>query len=200
MKDAIKITSGIYRGRTLLSPRDSHTHPMGSRERLALMNTLGPDILTGAVVLDAFAGTGALGLEALSRGAKSVVFVEQNPHAAHSIRRNLKFLKLINPDEQTSETSPVKLVEQSVEGYCKAQIAAGSTGQFTLIIADPPYHQIAKKSLRPLLNLLAPGGYLALSHPAGFDPTSVGNGEMPVELISNKRYAAANISILRKKC
>lgn len=197
MRGAIKITSGIYRGRTLLSPRDNHTHPMGSRERLALMNTLGPDILTGAVVLDAFAGTGALGLEALSRGAKSVVFVEQNPHAAYSIRRNLKFLKLINPDKQTS---PVKLIEQSVEGYYKAQIAAGSTNQFTLIIADPPYHQIAKKSLRPLLNLLAPGGYLALSHPAGFDPTSVGNGEMPVELISNKRYAAANISILRKKC
>lgn len=185
MRGEIKITSGIYRGRTLLSPRDDHTHPMGSRERLALMNILGPS-LENATVLDAFAGTGLLGLEALSRGAKSVVFVEKKHCAAESIRRNLKFLKLDKPE--------VQLFEQSVENFCK-----NNNTKFSLIIADPPYHEISKKSLRPLLNLLETDGILAISHPAGFDPTSVGNGEMPVELVSTKRYAAANISILRKK-
>ena len=72
--DTIKIASGIFRGRSIKSPKSSLTHPMGAREKLALFNMIVDD-LPGSLVLDAFAGSGALGIEALSRGASEVVFV-----------------------------------------------------------------------------------------------------------------------------
>ncbi|MBQ6394279.1 RsmD family RNA methyltransferase [Candidatus Saccharibacteria bacterium] len=195
MKGSIKITSGVYRGRELSSPRNNATHPMGSRERLALMNSLGSDVLDDAMVLDAFAGTGALGLEALSRGAKSVVFVESDRYAAAAIRRNLKLLKLADQDGEPLPSSRVELFEQSVEAFSKSNQAT-----FSLIFADPPYRQITKKTLQPLLPFLAPKGYFVLSHPAGFDPVSLGGSKYPLELLRTKSYAAANISILQKKC
>ena len=89
---SIRITSGEFRGRALISPRQAVTHPMGSRERLALFNAIGPHI-KNKVVLDVFAGTGALGLEALSRGASHVTFIEKNHKAAATIRDNIKMLK-----------------------------------------------------------------------------------------------------------
>ncbi len=181
----MKIISGIYRGRELLSPHDDSTHPMGSRERLALMNILGPDTFSDAIVLDAFAGTGALGLEALSRGAKKAVFIEKNHASAAAIRKNITAFGL------TSDQA--ELHEQPVETFT-------TTETFTLIFADPPYKQISKKSLRPLAKLLKKDGLFVLSHPNGFDPLAIDNGECPMELVTTRHYAAANISILRKKC
>ena len=90
MKNSVRITSGIYRGHSILTPGEG-THPMGERERLALFNKIS-DYLPGANVLDAFAGSGALGIEAMSRGAASVTFVEKSPKAAKIIRENLKTL------------------------------------------------------------------------------------------------------------
>ena len=71
----LRITSGTLRGQKILTPKLAVTHPMGSRERLAIMNSLSSH-LEGKVVLDVFSGTGALGFEALSRGAKHVSFIE----------------------------------------------------------------------------------------------------------------------------
>ena len=84
----IKITSGKYRGRTIKSPNSKLTHPMGAREKLAMFNMIS-EYLSGAVVLDVYAGSGALGIEALSRGASYAMFVEKNPQIAQVIRRNL---------------------------------------------------------------------------------------------------------------
>ena len=190
----IKITSGIYRGRTISSPYSDVTHPMGSRERLSLMNALGPDVLTDAKVLDAFAGTGALGLEALSRGAKNAVFVEKDRHAAATIRRNLKFLKLA--DQDGNPVDNVKLFEQSVETFSKTYQGA----PFSLIFVDPPYSKISKKLIRPLVLLLENNGILAISHPSNFSPLSISHPDAPLELLSTRKMAAANISILQKKC
>ena len=89
----MKIISGLYKNRELLSPNSSKTHPMGSREKLALFNMLG-FYLKNAEVLDAFSGSGALGLEALSRGAKKVIFVEKSPKVARIIKENCKTLKI----------------------------------------------------------------------------------------------------------
>ena len=91
--DNIKITSGKYRGRSIKSPNSRLTHPMGAREKLALFNMIS-EYLPGAIVLDAYAGSGALGIEALSRGANYVMFIEKNPHIAGVIRKNLAELGL----------------------------------------------------------------------------------------------------------
>ena len=82
--DNIKITSGKFRGRVIKSPNSRLTHPMGAREKLALFNMIN-DFLPGAQVLDAFAGSGALGIEAISRGAKSAAFIEKNAKFAQNL-------------------------------------------------------------------------------------------------------------------
>lgn len=89
----LRVSSGRYRGRILQSPRDSRTHPMGAREKLALFNMVNVE---QATVLDAFAGSGALGIEAISRGATSVTFVENSGKVAQAIKQNLQTLEIAN--------------------------------------------------------------------------------------------------------
>jgi 16S rRNA (guanine966-N2)-methyltransferase len=97
----VRIVAGSLGGRTIAAPADGSIRPTGDRARQALFNILeggrfnhadGTGILRGAVVLDAFAGTGALGLEALSRGAARVTFIDNERQAADLIRRNLQSL------------------------------------------------------------------------------------------------------------
>ena len=109
---------------------------MGERVRLAMFNSLG-ETVRGARVLDAFAGSGAIGLEALSRGAESVVFVERDRVAQRVIAENISTVL---------ETSDV-------------------TGEFEIIFADPPYHNPQFSTVSRLMGLLKPGGCMILSHP-----------------------------------
>lgn len=95
--NSLKVVSGQFRGIALESPQSPGTHPMGSREKLALFNML-QSYLADATVLDAYAGTGALGIEALSLGAKSVIFVEKWPKAAQIIRQNLQKIAQNTPE------------------------------------------------------------------------------------------------------
>ena len=91
----MRIISGAWRGRALIAPQGDDTRPTADRVRQALFDRLlhapwaGPAMVVGAAVLDAFAGTGALGLEALSRGASSAVFIEQNRGALAALRSNI---------------------------------------------------------------------------------------------------------------
>ena len=168
----IKITSGALRGRTITTP-GGNTHPMGERERLALFNML-TEYVPGAKVLDAFSGSGALGIEAVSRGALTVEFVEKNPKACQVIRDNLKKLGL-----------EAKVIKSSVLDY-------DSDTQFDLILADPPYTDFKMEEVKHLLQFLKSGGVLALSHP----------GDAPnlpkMELIRSRKYAGASISLYFK--
>ena len=172
----MRITGGIYRGRELTSPQSAGTHPMGSRERLALFNSLQP-YLADATVLDAYAGTGALGLEALSRGAKSVVFIEKNHRAAAVLRQNLTTLGVAD----------ATVIESAVEHF-------QSDAKFDLIFADPPYDKVEVEGILHLVQFLAPTGYLVLSHPADFSPIDFA-GQAGLKLLSTKAYAAARISV-----
>ena len=146
---------------------------MGERERLALFNML-TEYVPGARVLDTFAGSGALGIEALSRGALTAEFVEKNPKACQVIRDNLKKLGL-----------EAKVIKNSVLDYA-------SDTQFDLILADPPYRDFKVEEVKHLLQFLKNGGVLALSHP----------GDAPnlpkMELIRSRKYAGASISLYFK--
>ena len=175
----MRITGGVYRGRELASPRSDTTHPMGSRERLALFNSL-QAYLTNAKVLDLYAGTGALGLEALSRGAATATFVEKNHRAASILRQNIADLGLI---AQTT------LIEGNVENFQPDH-------QFDLIFVDPPYDNFSITPLINLTNFLAPDGLLVISHPADFNPSEFAV-QSHLELISTKSYAAARISTFK---
>ncbi|MBQ2177369.1 MAG: 16S rRNA (guanine(966)-N(2))-methyltransferase RsmD [Alphaproteobacteria bacterium] len=170
--NTVKIVSGKYRGRSLTAPGGG-THPMGAREKLALFNMIAP-YLDGAMVLDAYAGSGALGIEALSRNAKRVVFIEKNKVAAQSIRKNLASLSL----DGEIFTGAVKNYE-SQEG-------------FDIILADPPYDNYDMDEVVSLVQYLKAGGIFVLSHPG--EQIEIAG----LETLKSNKYAAAHITIYIK--
>ena len=140
-----RIVGGLARGRRLVVPRQG-TRPTSDRAREALFNTLAGLIdLDGARVLDVFAGTGAVGLEALSRGAGHVTLVESDRTAAAALRRNLAAVALPG----------AVLVQCPVESF----LAGDAQAPFRLVYADPPY-AFEDDALAGLLGRLAAPGWL----------------------------------------
>ena len=180
MKNLIKITGGIYRGRRLKTPGEK-THPMGERERIALFNMI-LEYLPGAIVIDAYAGSGALGIEAISRGASKVIFIEKNPVAMQVIKENCNILDL---------------AEEQVDFYQGAvgNIDSFDSGLFQadIVLADPPYDNFKfDEAIKISERYLKSGGILALSHP----DEAIDIPDMV--LLKTRKYARAHISIYRK--
>jgi 16S rRNA (guanine966-N2)-methyltransferase len=147
---------------------------------MALFNMIDVEGLT---VLDAFAGTGALGIEALSRGAKSLTFIEQDKKAARIIDVNITTLAL----ETVS-----KLFVGSLSRWLN-QNNPVKTPKFDLILADPPYHRPQFSTVFRLLDYLQPNGLMILSY------TSRGTTPSPngVVVVDNRSYGEASLAIYR---
>ena len=118
----MRVVAGAYKGRTLHAPRGQRTRPTADRVREAVFSMLGP--VDGLRVLDLFAGSGALGIEALSRGADAAVFVERDPRAVAAIRRNLE---------------PLGVETEVVRRDALAYLRDPPEAPFDLVFADPPY-------------------------------------------------------------
>jgi len=124
----MRIIGGTYRGKKLRSPQNSLTRPTADRIREAIFNILENRFhlsWSSLKILDAFAGTGALGLEAFSRGAKAIFFMEKNPTALKILKENMKSL---------GESFPTYGIDIL---HCQIQ----APGSMDLIFMDPPYHQ-----------------------------------------------------------
>lgn len=177
----IRIIAGKYGSRILTGSVTRRTHPMGERIRGALFNSIGIEI-DGARVLDAFAGSGALGLEAISRGAKEVVFIEKDRVAQKVITQNIQTLD----EEEHSH-----LIGTSVSSWLSTYRGEG----FDIIFADPPYHNPQLSTAIALLGLLKPNGLMVLSYP--------GKGEVPTELgdvvVDIRSYGDAALAFYRRK-
>jgi 16S rRNA (guanine966-N2)-methyltransferase len=177
----IRIISGKYGGRKLDAPDGTRTHPMSERARGAMFNSLG-SLTEDAVVLDAFAGTGSVGLEALSRGAEHVTFIERDRIAQKVLAANITTLGV---EEQA------KLIRTTVSSWLKT----AEEQQFDLIFADPPYHDPQLSTASELLGLLKVGGLMILSHP--------GRGEVPtkngVVVVDNRSYGNAFLTFYRRE-
>jgi 16S rRNA (guanine966-N2)-methyltransferase len=147
----MRIVGGRFRGRALAAPPGTDTRPTSDRLREAIFNILehGDYPLEGASVLDLFAGTGALGLEALSRGAKFALFVEESAAARAAIRANIEALGL---------TGATKIFRRDATNL--GAMPTGAGGPFALVFLDPPY---GKGLVRPALESLCAGGWLASS-------------------------------------
>lgn len=126
----MRIIAGEARGRVLRAPHGKSTRPTDARSREMLFNILGEEIV-GARVLDLYAGSGAVGLEALSRGASTCTFIEQNAAAANVIRANLKTLDWTERGAvwQTTMRSALHRMSEREE----------YSGGFDLLFADPPF-------------------------------------------------------------
>jgi 16S rRNA (guanine966-N2)-methyltransferase len=144
-----RIVGGTARGRRLAVPPRG-TRPTSDRAREALFNTLNTELdLGGAHVLDLYAGSGAVGLEALSRGARAVVFVESDRRAAAILQDNINTLGFDKYDEagQVDEGARVAHVDRAVVHKCTAETylsAVGADEPFDFVFADPPYAMPAR--------------------------------------------------------
>ena len=127
----MRVVAGSLGGRKLQSPSSSVTRPTSDRVRESLFALLGP--VDGLEVLDLFAGSGALAIEALSRGAASAVLVERDRGAAKVITANLEALDLLEPQARLIQCSSQKALEQ----------AAKAAETYDLLFLDPPYRQPA---------------------------------------------------------
>lgn len=173
----IRVTSGKFRGRVLKSPDSGYTHPMGAREKLALFNMVNVE---QAVVLDAFAGSGALGIEALSHGAQEAVFVENQARITRVIKENLELLGL----EMPVFAEKVGVFAEKLE-FCR---------YFDVIIADPPYDKIEQSELNLLPKLLKNDGILVVSSPAEAPELELDG----MRISSTHTYARARLTVYRK--
>jgi len=130
MLDSVRIIAGTFRRRTLEAPPGLATRPTSDRLRETLFNVLAPRI-EGANFLDLYAGSGAVGMEALSRGATHATFVEQSPRAVKVLRENLEKLGL---------TAGFRLHPSAVRAFFrKAGSDAKHPAAFDLVFLDPPY-------------------------------------------------------------
>jgi len=176
----IRLISGKYGGRIIEGSGTNRTHPMGERIRNSMFNIIGSEI-EGAVVLDAFAGSGSLGLEALSRGATHATFVERDRVAQNVITNNLN---------KVGASSDGKLVKAPVASWIET-----TKEQFDIIFADPPYNDLQLSTVGKLQKLLKPNGLMVLSY--------TGKGEVPTELgvvvVDNRSYGDAVLAFYRRE-
>lgn len=170
---AVRIVSGSRKGARIYAPKGRDTRPTSDRTREAAFNLIGP--VDGARVLDLYAGSGAMGLEALSRGAASATFVEGGRDAVRTIERNLDKLQLTGA--------------RVVHGDA-IRFLATDAGVYDLVLCDPPYGPLDAALARYLPPRLAPNGLLVLETDAR-EPEP----ELPLALRTSRRYGAARITL-----
>jgi 16S rRNA (guanine966-N2)-methyltransferase len=178
----VRVVAGSRKGHHLAAPRGVVTRPTGDRVREAAFALIGP--VEGARVLDLFSGSGALGIEALSRGAARCVFVESARPACAVISRNLEKLRL---------TSAVVLC-QDVVAVLREERARGH--RYELVLADAPYEDWERYEEplgRLLPEVLAPGGLIVIETAARVEPS------LALALVTSRRYGSARLTLFRSE-
>lgn len=183
----MRVISGKARGHKLFSPEGMHTRPTADRVKEAVFNVLMGDI-HDSHILDLFSGSGALGIEALSRGAKSAVFVDNNAESIDIIRKNIEKTKL-------STNSDIIM-----DDACSAVKSLGDLGRkFDVIFMDPPYYGNA---VAETLDCICRSGILKdfgiICAEMASDQEFSFDDSMPLEIFKIKDYNIAKIVFLRK--
>ena len=174
----MRVIAGSRKGHKLAAPHGLDTRPTSDRVRENIFNLIGP--LDGARVLDLFAGSGALGIEALSRGAAGAVFVEHDPEALRAIERNLDHLRLTG----------ARIVRGDVLRTIAQEATAGA--KYDLVLVDPPYGmltEIQPRLARHLPSLLAASGLVVLETDARTEP------ELPLPIRTTRKYGQTRVTL-----
>jgi 16S rRNA (guanine966-N2)-methyltransferase len=177
----VRIIAGSRKGARIFAPRGTDTRPTGDRVREAAFNLIGPGRAEDAKVLDLFAGSGAMGLEALSRGAAHATFVESDRDACRTINRNLDKLGL---DDAT-------VLCQDALTALRADARGGT--RYDLVLVDPPYRRFSSLQnalIQHLPEILAPDGLLVVETAAEEEPEL-----LPLAKRASRRYGAARLAI-----
>ena len=181
----MRIIGGEARGRRLFAPEGDETRPTADRVREALFNIIRADV-PDAVALDLFAGSGALALEAISRGAKRAVLCDKSPRAVKVIRRNIE---LMRAEDKTTV----------IAGEWQRAVSAPGE-QFTLVFLDPPYRmtEVYAQALSALLaaDRLAEDALIVMEHDAASPIEGIG---APFEIVDARKYRDTAITMARKR-
>ena len=180
-----RVIGGFLKGRKLSTPEGMDTRPTMDRTKEALFGSIQFDV-PGSRFLDLFAGSGGIGIEALSRGAVSLDLVEKDARACRVIRQNLRDLGIDDRSRLWTQDAEKALV-----------LLEGSQRQFDIIFMDPPYHQGWEEKIGMLIaesTLLADGGMLII------ESSSDTVVELPLlERFKVKTYKTAQFSFFRKR-
>lgn len=174
----MRIVAGTARGRRLVAPRGAATRPTSDKVRAAVFNVLG-QFFEGGRVLDLYAGTGAMALEALSRGCGAATCVEQDRHAIEALARNAAACGFADRVEIRREA-----VEEALERLPR--------GAFALVFVDPPYADGADAALQGVEPLLAAGARVVAEHDRRHPPRER-HGRLA--LADRRAYGDTGISI-----
>lgn len=175
----LRIIAGTFARKALYQPPVGLTRPVSEKARGAIFNMLG-DIVGGAKVLDIYAGSGALGLEALSRGAKCVDFVEKHSRVAKVIEQNIDCLGI---------NDEVQIFTRTAEQFLR-HIKA----EYDVILMDPPYADFDLAIVERVGNLLQYGGTMVVSTSSKVEFAA----PKGLEVVRQKVYGDSMITVLRK--
>jgi 16S rRNA (guanine966-N2)-methyltransferase len=184
----MRVVAGIAKGRRLVAPRGDTTRPTSDFVREAVFNSLASQVdLDGARVLDLFAGTGALGIEALSRGAAHVDFVESHRRAVDAIQANLATTGLSTAALATAtvhQADVVPWLQRHAANHAEAGVPS-----FTVAFVDPPYAWDLWSELRESLRLVVPAGVAVLESDRAID---LGEGW---RVLKSKNYGTTVVTL-----
>jgi 16S rRNA (guanine966-N2)-methyltransferase len=174
----LRVVAGSRKGARIFAPKGLDTRPTADRVREAAFNLIGP--VEGMSVLDLFAGSGAMGVEALSRGAARAVFVESDRNATGAIERNLEKLRLTG----------AAIVRMDAITALAAEVAAGR--RYDLVLVDPPYEMFSSVQnglARYLPAVLEPGALVVVETGAAEEP------DLPLPKRTSRRYGSACLTV-----
>jgi 16S rRNA (guanine966-N2)-methyltransferase len=178
----VRVIAGSRKGHRIAAPTGVDTRPTADRVREAAFNLVGP--VEDMVVLDLFAGSGAMGIEALSRGAERAVFVESDRAATKAIERNLEKLRLTG----------AAIIRMDATTALAAEAAAGR--RYDLVLVDPPYDlffSVQPGLARYLPTLLEPGALVVVETAAAEEP------ELPLPKRTSRRYGSARLTVFESE-
>jgi 16S rRNA (guanine966-N2)-methyltransferase len=185
----MRIISGKFKSRAVKAPKNMKIRPTSDKVKGALFNMLEP--IEGCSVVDFYAGTGNLGIEAISRGASEVVFVEKAPDSLRLISENLQTFG-INPKNPSEQ---VRVIHSEVS---KAFYLLHQEGRkFDILLADPPYETGVLKRLQHLLMeypILKEDGIFAVEH--GLKDTEL-EGNFPYPMVRQKKYGDTLLTLFK---
>jgi 16S rRNA (guanine966-N2)-methyltransferase len=170
----LRIIAGTRKGHTIQAPPGRDTRPTSDRVRENIFNLLGP--VDDAVVLDLYAGSGAMGLEALSRGAAQAVFVERDPGALRAIEKNLDKLRL----------------RGTVLRQDAVAVLAGENRKYDLVFVDPPYDMypdLEPQLARYLPTVLSDNAVVVVETDARVEPS------LPLAQRTSRKYGSARVTV-----
>jgi 16S rRNA (guanine966-N2)-methyltransferase len=176
----MRIIAGSRKGARIFAPKGRETRPTGDRVREAAFNLIGPGFVEDTRVLDLFAGSGAMGLEALSRGAAHATFVDSDREACRAINGNLDRLGL----------EAATVLCQDALTALRTDARAGT--RYDLVLVDPPYRRFSSLQnalIQHLPEILAPDGLLLVETAATEEP------DLPLSKRTSRRYGSARLTL-----